>query len=327
MTPTQEPLLRLDGVHVTFDAPSGSAHILDGVNLSIQSGEILGIVGESGSGKSVTAMSIIQLLQKPGRISGGRIVYKGTDLMQISKEEMRKIRGNEISMIFQNPRSALNPVFKIGRVINEVLKIHEGLSGAKAHKRAIELLSNVGLADPESVLTRYPHQVSGGMAQRVMIALALASRPSLLIADEPTTALDVTIQYQIIQLLKRLQKEADLTQIVITHNLGVVAELCERVVVMYAGTVVEEGRTIDIFDSPKHPYTRGLLAARAAHASGEGKLQTIPGQVPDLRERPTGCPFHPRCAFATKACSKDAPSLMSVGENHKAACLRWEEIS
>jgi peptide/nickel transport system ATP-binding protein len=273
----------------------------------------------------VTALSIVRLLRGAGRITSGRILYRGKDLAGLSAADMTRIRGNEISMIFQNPRSSLNPVFRIGKTLREVLRVHEGLSGRAADARAVELLADVGLPDPASVLKRYPHQVSGGMAQRAMIALALASKPSLLIADEPTTALDVTIQYQIMMLLRRLRQETGLAQIVITHNLGVVAELCERVSVMYAGGIVEEGATIDIFDDPRHPYTRGLLAARP-HSRSVGRPQTIPGQVPDLRNRPSGCPFHPRCAYARDICVEVAPPLESDG-GHKVACHFSKEIA
>lgn len=320
-------LLRIEGLSVSFDTPAGSARVLEDVNIAVRSGEILGIVGESGSGKSVTAMSIIRLLSKPGRVSAGKILFRGKDLLSLDKESMRRIRGNEISMIFQNPRSSLNPVLRIGRTMRDVLKVHEGLSAKAADKRAAELFSSVGLGDPASILKRFPHQVSGGMAQRIMIALALASRPQLLIADEPTTALDVTIQYQIMRLLSRLRDETGLAQVVITHNLGVVAELCDRVAVMYAGTVVEEASVIDLFDSPRHPYTKGLLAARAAHSSGERRFKTIPGQVPDLLNRPSGCPFRTRCQYASDICAKVKPPVESDDGVRKVACHNWKEIA
>jgi oligopeptide/dipeptide ABC transporter ATP-binding protein len=320
------PLLRVEDLHVTFFTPAGPVDVLTGVNLSINPGEILGIVGESGSGKSVTALAIVRLLRRPGRVTGGRVLFRGTDLLTLPPERMRGVRGDEISMIFQNPRSSLNPVFRVGTVLREVLRVHEGLRGADADRRAVALLADVGLPDPAAVLDRFPHQLSGGMAQRVMIALALASSPHLLIADEPTTALDVTIQYQIITLLSRLRAEHGLAQIVITHNLGVVAELCDRVAVMYAGTIVEEGPTVTIFDEPRHPYTRGLLAARA-RTETVGALASIPGQVPDLRNRPAGCPFHPRCAFARDACAETVPPLEAAGERHRVACHRWREIA
>jgi oligopeptide/dipeptide ABC transporter ATP-binding protein len=323
--PNDSPLLQVVDLRVTFFTPAGPVNVLEGVNLSLAAGEILGIVGESGSGKSVTALSIVRLLRRPGRVTGGRIVYRGNDLLSLPAGAMRGIRGEEISMIFQNPRSSLNPVFRVGKVLREVLRVHEGLKGIDADRRATALLADVGLPDPAAILHRYPHQLSGGMAQRVMIALALASSPRLLIADEPTTALDVTIQFQIITLLARLRAERDLAQIVITHNLGVVAELCDRVAVMYAGTIVEEGPTTAIFDEPRHPYTRGLLAARA-RTETVGTLASIPGQVPDLRQRPAGCPFHPRCTYAREVCAETVPVLEDAGARHRVACHRWREI-
>lgn len=320
------PLLEVKDLGVDFDSPAGTAHVLRGVSISIAPGEILGLVGESGSGKSVTAMSIIRLLSGSGRITRGSILYRGIDLVGLSAAEMRKIRGSEISMIFQNPRSSLNPVLRIGQTLREVLRVHSGLNRKASDARAMELFADVGLADAASLLERFPHQVSGGMAQRMMIALALASKPSLLIADEPTTALDVTIQYQIIQLLSRLRAETGLAQILITHNLGVAAELCTRLAVMYAGNIVEEGSTLDIFDDPRHPYTRGLLAVRKHKAAGGGRRQTIPGQVPDLRARPSGCQFHPRCVHARDICTKVAPPLERDG-GHGVACHFHRQIS
>jgi peptide/nickel transport system ATP-binding protein len=320
------PVLQVEDLAVTFFTPTGPVHVLTGVDLTVNAGEILGIVGESGSGKSVTALSIVRLLPQQGRITNGRILFQDQDLVAIPIQAVRRIRGNEISMIFQNPRSSLNPVFRVGTLMREVLRVHGGFRRAKADEQAMRLLADVGLPDPASVLRRYPHQLSGGMAQRVMIALALASSPRLLIADEPTTALDVTIQHQIIVLLNRLRAERGLTQVVITHNLGVVAELCDRVAVMYAGTIVEDGPTVAIFDEPRHPYTRGLLAARA-RTDTTIILASIPGQVPDLRHRPRGCPFHPRCPFARPICSEVKPALDQVGPRHRAACHFWREIA
>ena len=319
-------LLRVEDLQVEFHPPAGTVKVLVGIDLVVGTGEIVGLVGESGSGKSVTALSIVGLLQHPGRIAGGRVLFAGTNLLELEPGKMREIRGDRISMIFQNPRASLNPVFTVGKVLREVLLVHSGLRGSAAKFRAIELLTDVGLSDPVAILRRYPHQLSGGMAQRVMIALALASSPELLLADEPSTALDVTIQYQIIRLLSRLREERNLAQIVITHNLGVVAELCDRVAVMYAGTILEEGPVHAIFDEPRHPYTRGLLVARA-RTERTGELESIPGQVPDLRQRPSGCPFHPRCAFATDSCRTTVPALEDSGPRHKVACLRWKEIA
>jgi oligopeptide/dipeptide ABC transporter ATP-binding protein len=320
------PLLDVRGLAAAFFTPSGAVQVLHGVDLAVGPGEILGVVGESGSGKSVTALSILRLLRPPGRITAGEVVFEGQNLLALSPGDIRNIRGNDISMIFQNPRSSLNPVFRVGKTLREVLKVHTGLKGRAADERAIQLLVDVGLSAPESILARFPHQLSGGMAQRVMIALALASNPRLLIADEPTTALDVTIQQQIIALLARLRREHGLAQILITHNMGVVAELCDRVAVMYAGAIVEEGPVVSIFDEPRHPYTRALLAARARTGDAGGSLASIPGQAPDPRRRPSGCPFHPRCAYAVERCVTVAPVNEEAGDRHRVACHRWREL-
>jgi oligopeptide/dipeptide ABC transporter ATP-binding protein len=321
-----DTLLRVENLEAAFYTPGGVVRVLAGVSLTVREGEILGLVGESGCGKSVTALSILGLLRAPGRVTGGQVNFAGRDLLRLPARELRQVRGGEISMIFQNPRSSLNPVRRVGRTLREVLRVHRGLGGTDADHRAVALLADVGLPDPTAILRRYPHQLSGGMAQRVMIALALASSPRLLIADEPTTALDVTIQHQIITLLSRLRQERALAQIVITHNLGVVAELCDRVAVMYAGIVVEEGSVTDIFDTPRHPYTRGLLAARA-RTDTTGGLAMIPGQVPDPRHRPPGCPFHPRCAWARDICRDQAPTFEPAGEHQEVACHVWREVS
>ena len=319
-------LLHVEDLYVEFRFPNETVKVLSGIDLAVGEGEIVGIVGESGSGKSVTALSIVGLLASPGVIKGGRILLAGTDLAALDADGMRSVRGKRISMIFQNPRASLNPVLTIGKILLEVLSVHENLRGSAARVRAIELLESVGLPDPQAVLRRYPHQLSGGMAQRVMIALALASSPDVLLADEPTTALDVTIQYQIIQLLSQLRKERNLAQVIITHNLGVVAELCDRVAVMYAGTIVEEAPVEKIFDAAFHPYTQGLLGARA-RTDKEGNLESIPGQVPDLRDRPSGCPFHPRCVHAKAICRSNIPTVENADTLHKVACHRWREIA
>jgi oligopeptide/dipeptide ABC transporter ATP-binding protein len=321
-----DPLLHVDHLEAAFFTPGGVVPLLPRVDLAVAEGEIVGLVGESGCGKSVTALSILGLLRPPGRVTGGRVRFAGRDLLTLPADELRHVRGGEIAMIFQNPRSSLNPVFRIGRILREVLRVHLGLRGRAADRRAVALLADVGLPDPVVILDRYPHQLSGGMAQRVMIALALASSPRLLIADEPTTALDVTIQFQIISLLSRLRRERGLAQIVITHNLGVVAELCDRVAVMYAGAVVESGPVAEIFDTPRHPYTRGLLEARA-RTDTTGTLATIPGQVPDLRHRPAGCPFHPRCAWARELCHAAMPPTEPSGDGHLVACHFWREVA
>jgi oligopeptide/dipeptide ABC transporter ATP-binding protein len=318
-------LLEVGDLRVNFFALTGVVSVLRGVNFSVAPGEILGIVGETGSGKSVTALSIARLLPRAGRVVGGRVLFRGQNLYSLQAKEMRHVRGNEISMIFQNPRSSLNPVFRVGKVLGEILRVHSGLQGRTGRDRAMDLLADVGLSDPASVLRQYPHELSGGMAQRVMIAMALASTPHLLVADEPTTALDVTIQYQIISLLSNLRSERGLAQILITHNLGVIAELCDRVVVMYAGAIVEEALVTTIFDEPRHPYTRGLLAARVRTES-IGALASIPGQVPDLREHLPGCAFQARCAHARDICREVAPLLTQAGSRQSVACHRWREI-
>jgi peptide/nickel transport system ATP-binding protein len=321
------PLLEVSGLTAEFPSQSGAVRVLDGVDFEVQDGEILGLVGESGSGKTMTALSVTRLLPPAARIVGGDIRFRGSNLLGLSGREMNRIRGEQISMIFQNPRASLNPLFRVEKTLEQVLATHRDLSGESARRAAFELFADVGL-QPERVLGRYPHELSGGMCQRVMIAYALASRPSMLIADEPTTALDVTIQLQIIELLSRLREEHGLTLILITHNLSVVAELCDRVVVMYLGKIVEEGPVLEIFDRPKHPYTVGLLASRpVVHAGGAEDVATIPGQVPDARERPSGCPFHTRCPHAKELCSEQPPPKEEVGAGHSVACHFWREIS
>ena len=319
-------ILEVSGLTAEFPSPAGAVRVLDGIDFEVQDGEILGIVGESGSGKTMTALSVTRLLSPAARIVGGEINFRGSNLLGLSGREMNRIRGEQISMIFQNPRASLNPLFRVEKTLEQVLATHRNLSGESARLAAFELFADVGL-QPGRVLGRYPHELSGGMCQRLMIAYALASRPSMLIADEPTTALDVTIQLQIIELLSRLRKEHGLTLILITHNLSVVAELCDRVVVMYLGKIVEEGSVLDIFDRPKHPYTVGLLASRPSVHAGGGDVATIPGQVPDPRERPAGCPFHTRCPHAQELCSEQMPAKEAIGAGHAVACHFWREIS
>jgi oligopeptide/dipeptide ABC transporter ATP-binding protein len=321
------PILELKDLSAEFPNPHGpSARVLDGVSFSVEQGEILGIVGESGSGKTMTALSVMRLLPSACTISSGQILFRGGGLLALGERQMNDIRGAELSMIFQNPRSSLNPLFRVEKTLAQVLRAHRGLKGDPARKASIDLLADVGLPDPERILRRYPHELSGGMAQRVMIAFALASNPKMLIADEPTTALDVTVQLQVIELLARLREEHGLTLLMITHNLSVVAEICDRVMVMYLGRIVEHGPVLEIFDHPRHPYTIGLLGSRPTVHIG-GTLTAIPGQVPDLRERPSGCAFHPRCPAATEICAGEAPPHEQVAEDHSVECHHWREMA
>jgi oligopeptide/dipeptide ABC transporter ATP-binding protein len=317
------PILQVKGLTVGFEG--GTVPVLEGVDFDVEEGEILGIVGESGAGKTMTALSVLRLLPAAARVVSGEIAYRGTNLLGLNARGMNRIRGAQISMIFQNPRTALNPLYKVEKTLGQVLTAHRGLKTVEAHSAELELLTDVGLPDPGRVLQRHPHELSGGMCQRVMIAYAIASNPRLLIADEPTTALDVTVQLQIIELLARLRREHGLSLVLITHNLSVVAELCDRVIVMYLGRIVEEGPVLEIFDHSRHPYTKGLLASRpSVHV--DGRLKTIPGTVPDLRHRPTGCPFHPRCAFAKEICAVEAPPVEIVSAGHVVECHFWREL-
>jgi peptide/nickel transport system ATP-binding protein len=311
----------LDVSHLTtvFDLSSGPAPAVDDVSFEISQGETLGLVGESGSGKSVTALSIIRLIQPPGRISHGRITFKGRNLLTLPEAEMRQVRGAEIAIIFQEPMTALNPVFTVGNQIAEALLVHDRATRREAKRRAIELLEAVRVPDAGARARDYPHQLSGGMRQRVLIAIALACKPSLLIADEPTTALDVTIQAQILDLLREMKTAFNLALLLITHDLGVVAETADRVAVMYAGRIVEEGPVRTIFRQPGHPYTRGLLASIPGGAPGE-RLRAIEGSVPVLGALPTGCAFNPRCPDRFDACTVEPPLEYVVGPDHRARC-------
>jgi len=327
-----EPLLELRELKTHFFTDDGVLRAVDGVSYALGTGETLAVVGESGSGKSVTALSILRLVPSPpGRIVGGSIRFRGRDLLSLSEAEMRGIRGREISMIFQEPMTSLNPVYTCGEQIIEVLQLHLKLERPAARAQAIELLKKVGIPSPEQRVDEYPHQMSGGMRQRVMIAMALACRPALLIADEPTTALDVTIQAQILELLRSLQAELKMSVLLITHDLGVVAETADRVAVLYAGQVVEYCGVREAFRATRHPYTAGLLASLprlgAAAAGPRGRLRVIPGQVPDPTRFPAGCRFHPRCPLAVERCRSEMPALRDVGGGHLARCHRAEEIA
>jgi oligopeptide/dipeptide ABC transporter ATP-binding protein len=306
-----DPLLSVEGLTTLFDMPGRPVVAADRVSFQIRKGETLGLVGESGSGKSVTAFSILRLLQPPGRIAGGRVWFQGRDLLQLAETDMRKVRGAGIGLVFQEPMAALNPVMRVGAQIAEGMQVH-GLAGRKdARNRAIELLRAVQLTDPEKRVDDYPHQLSGGMRQRVMIAIALACRPPLLIADEPTTALDVTVQAQILDLLREMKREFDLSLLLITHDLGVIAETADRVAVMYAGRIVEQGPVRDIFRRPRHPYTQGLLASIPGKGQGR-RLRAIEGVVPNLAALPPGCAFAPRCPDRMPVCTTAVPALVAI---------------
>jgi oligopeptide/dipeptide ABC transporter ATP-binding protein len=323
-----EPLLEIRDLQTHFFTDDGVVRAVDGVSIAIAPGETLAVVGESGSGKSVTALSVLRLVAyPPGRIVGGSIRFRGRDLLSLSEAEMRGIRGREISMIFQEPMTSLNPVYTCGEQIMEVLELHLKLNRTAAKQQAVELLKKVGIPSPEQRVDDYPHQMSGGMRQRVMIAMALACRPALLIADEPTTALDVTIQAQILDLLRALQAEMKMSVLLITHDLGVVAETADRVAVMYAGQVVENCPVREVFRGTRHPYTAGLLASLPRLGVSVERLRVIPGQVPDHARFPAGCRFHPRCPLAVERCRSEMPALRDVGGGHLARCHRAEEIA
>ncbi|MDA8050780.1 MAG: ABC transporter ATP-binding protein [Rhodospirillales bacterium] len=322
------PLLAVEDLHTHFFTAEGTVRAVDGVSFSIAPGETLGIVGESGCGKSVTALSILRLLPRKGaRITAGSIRFEGRDLVALTEAEMRQIRGNRIAMIFQEPMTSLNPVHTIGGQISEAVRIHQKLSPARARTRATEMLRLVHIPDAPRRLADYPHQFSGGMRQRAMIAMALACNPKLLIADEPTTALDVTIQAQILRLMLELKERIGAAVMLITHDLGVVAETCQRVIVMYAGRTVEEAPVLELFDHPAHPYTRGLLASIPHRAGGHRRLAEIPGIVPSLREPIAGCAFAPRCPMAIERCRNEAPAMLPLATGHHAACFRAGEIA
>ncbi|WP_269533555.1 ABC transporter ATP-binding protein [Chitinimonas sp. BJYL2] len=303
-------LLKIKNLRVEFGSLAHPFPAVDGLDFEIDRGELVGIVGESGSGKSVTMMALMGLIDAPGRVTADELVFDGHDLLKLSPSQRRKIVGKDISMIFQDALSSLNPSYTVGFQLKESLKVHLGLRGAELDKRALELLELVEIPDPKSRLNAYPHQLSGGMNQRVMIAMAIACNPKLLIADEPTTALDVTIQAQIMDLLARLQKEHNMALIMITHDLGVVAEMAKRLCVMYAGQVVEQSAIDTIFDAPRHPYTQALLAAIPEHSKGAKRLSALPGIVPGHYDRPAGCLLSPRCRYAQDRCRSERPALL-----------------
>jgi peptide/nickel transport system ATP-binding protein len=325
---TTSPLLEIVDLHTVFHAEDAIARAVDGVSVSVNAGETLALVGESGSGKSVTALSVMRLVPTPpGEIAGGSVSFRGRDLLRVSEREMRRIRGNEIGMIFQEPMSSLNPLLTVGEQIAEVVRAHRGLSAAAARRHAADMLARVQIPDPALRAQEYPHRLSGGMRQRVMIAMALSCHPSLLIADEPTTALDVTIQSQILDLMRGLQAQLGMSVLFITHNLGVVAEIADRVAVMYAGRIVEQGTVGEVFARPLHPYTIALLASiPSVSDSGRDpghRLKAIPGQVPSPVALPPGCAFAPRCTRATAICRHDAPLLEPAMPHHEVRCHNW----
>jgi oligopeptide/dipeptide ABC transporter ATP-binding protein len=323
------PLLEVRGLHTEFRTGAGVVRAVDGVSFSVDPGETIAIVGESGSGKSVTALSVLRLVaDPPGRITSGQILFDGRDLVGLSPAEMREIRGRDIGMVFQEPMTSLNPVLTISRQITETLEQHQGADRVSAERRALELLQMVGIADPARRLKQYPHQLSGGMRQRVMIAVALACNPKLIIADEPTTALDVTIQAQILELMKSLTHELNVAQIIITHNLGVVARYASRVNVMYAGRIVEAGEADAIYHDPRHPYTMALLGSvPRLDRPRRARLDPVEGQPPDLTRLDGGCAFRPRCRFAVEQCAQARPPLAPAGAGgHLAACFRSAEV-
>ncbi len=315
------PILRIEDLFIEFELKGGPLRAINGISLAIRRGEIFGIVGETGCGKSITGLSVLQLLPKTARVTNGSIHLAGIDILDQSEEQMRQIRGSQVAMIFQDPTQSLNPVFTVGQQMAQVIRVHMDIPRAEVHDLTEELLTAVGLPDVERIRDAYPHELSGGMKQRVMIAMALSCRPALLIADEPTTALDVTIQAQILMLLKSLQDRLDIAIMFITHNLGVVAQVCDRVAVLYAGRVVETAATETIFTAPHHPYTKGLMAAVPRPGSRGQRLTAIPGNVPADPGAVAGCAFASRCEYVMERCWQEAPPSFPVGPNHESACF------
>ncbi len=323
-------ILDIRNLHTQFFTEGGVVRAVDGIDFTVKRGEVVGLVGESGCGKSVTSLSIMRLISHPGRIVEGEIIFDNQNLAQLPESRMVDIRGNRISMIFQQPQSSLNPVFRIGDQLSEVLQIHQEVGKEEGERRAIELLTLVGVPDPESRVKAYPHELSGGMAQRVMIAMALACIPELLIADEPTTALDVTIQAQILDLMRNMRSKMETAIILITHDLGVVAEMCDRVNVMYAGRIVEQAPVLELFQAPKHPYTVALIGSTPILGQADKPLTTIPGSVPNLVDLPPGCKFSPRCAarveYDLEICLHEEPELKTLRPGHTVRCWLYEDL-
>jgi len=321
-----EKLVQVKNLHTYFYTDAGVVKAVNGISFDVEKGQTIGIVGESGCGKSVTSLSIMRLIQEPGRIVEGEVLFDGVDLVKLSQREMRGINGNRMSMIFQEPMTSLNPVFTVGEQIAEALILHEKMSKKQAKEKAIEMITTVGISRAEGIYTSYPHELSGGMRQRIMIAMALSCNPELLIADEPTTALDVTIQAQILDLLKDIKKKFGMSIMLITHDLGVVAEMADYVIVMYAGRIVEQGNVKDVFLNPSHPYTIGLLKSKPLPNMVVDRLYTIPGQVPNLIGLPEKCHFSDRCDKCSDICKIGHPKLVEVEKNHKVACTMFGEV-
>ncbi|RNB86961.1 ABC transporter ATP-binding protein [Brevibacillus fluminis] len=323
-----DTVLEINHLQTYFYTDKGVVPAVDDISISVKKGKIIGIVGESGCGKSMTSLSIMQLIASPGKIAGGEILFQNKNLVGLSKSEMRSLRGNEISMIFQEPMTSLNPVYPVGKQVAETLLLHnKTMQKEEAKQKVIDMFKMVGIPEPERRYRAFPHQLSGGLRQRVMIAMALICRPKLLIADEPTTALDVTIEAQILKLMKQLQEEIDTSIIMITHNLGIVAEMCDYVYVMYAGKVMEHADVFELFDHPKHPYTEGLLKSIPRGNVQQNKkkgLYSIEGMVPNMLNLPKGCRFHPRCMYAEDACREIEPDLVDTGDGHMVRCIKYK---
>jgi len=323
-----ENIIEVKHLQTQFTRDNKKIVVLDKVSFHIKKGEVLGLVGESGCGKSVTSLSIMRLFKDTtGEITNGEITYNGTNLLNISESEMRGIRGKEIAMIFQEPMTSLNPVMKIGEQLMESIRLHLGYTDKQAREHAISMLTKVGIPRPQEIINEYPHQLSGGMRQRIMIAMAMSCQPNLLIADEPTTALDVTIQAQILDVMKQLQADEHMSMLLITHDLGVVAEMCNRVVVMYAGRVVEEASVLDLFDDPKHPYTKGLIGSVPKLGQKRSRLDSVPGNVPNPNQMPKGCKFAPRCKDVMPVCWEEEPAITTTGPERFCRCWLYREES
>jgi len=318
-------VLDIQNLKTYFHTEAGVVKAIDGISLHVEKGETLGLVGESGSGKTMTALSVLNIVPSPGKVNSGKILFNNNVISNLDEDQMRKIRGKKIALIFQDPTSSLHPLYTVGKQISDILKTHDGLNSKEAKKRVIELFTEVGIPEPEIRVNQYPHEFSGGMKQRVAIARALALDPELLFADEPTTNLDVTIQAQVLDLLKHLKKSKQMSLIIITHDMGVVANITQRITVLYAGMVAEIADTKTLFKNPKHPYTRQLLDA-VPRPDVKKRLEPIPGNIPQLISPPTGCRFHPRCKYAEKICSEQIPVLENVAKDHFVSCHKWKEI-